>query len=279
MNLIQELRLQIMGFLKKVFGAKEVLIDPVDLRIPEEVATDKPGLTLKKAPVGQPIDIKIVGESFRAANIAAVAKAAAGKEFDIYIIPEPMNQYDKKAVAVYAANVHVGYIANPDNKQWFKWVNEAIERGELLWGIGRAVSRSGTSNSGIFGSIYMLRVGREADELIAQKLTDSALAKAIEKVISLSNDCIEPDTIAQLKSLAKKAVAVASPFAAHAKWITDNPDGQDVDAWEEIQSICVDIFEAFSEAAYATEDFDLDVVGNIESLTSSVESLQKPKEG
>ena len=40
-----------MGFLKKVFGAKEVLIDPADLRIPQEVATDKPGLTLKKAPV------------------------------------------------------------------------------------------------------------------------------------------------------------------------------------------------------------------------------------
>ena len=133
-----------MGFFKKVFGPREIVIDPADLRIPEEVATDKPGLTLKKAPVGQPIEIEIVGESFRAANIAAVAKVASGNEFDIYIIPEPMNQYDKKAVAVYAANIHVGYIAKPDNKQWFKWVNEATERGELLWGIGLAISRSVT---------------------------------------------------------------------------------------------------------------------------------------
>ena len=82
-----------------------------------------------------------------------------------------------------------------------------------------------------------------------------------------------------MKSVAKKAVAVASPFAAHAKWILENPDGQNVETWEEIQSICDDIFDAFSEAAYATEDFDLDVVGNIESLATSVESLQKPKEG
>ena len=268
-----------MGFLKKVFGSREILIDPADLRIPENVATDKPGLTLKKAPFGQPVEIEIVGESFRAANIAAVAKAAEGKEFDIYIIPEPLNQYDKKAVAVYAANIHVGYIAKPDNKQWFKWVNEATERGELLWGVGRAVSRSGTSNTGIFGSIYMPKVGREADELIAQKLTDAALAKAIEKVITLSNGCIEPDTVTQLKSVAKKAVAVASPLAAHAKWIIENPDGQNIETWEEIQSICDDIFDAFSDAAYATEDFDLDVVGNIESLASSVESLQSPKEG
>lgn len=268
-----------MSIFKKMFGSKAVVVDPADLRIPELVATDKPGLTLKKSPIGQAIEIEIVGESFRAANIAAVANAAEGKEFDIYVIPEPMNQYDKKAVAVYAANVHVGYIAKPDNKQWFKWANEATERGELLWGIGRAVSRSGTSNTGIFGSIYMPKVGREADELIAQKLTDAALAKAIEKVITLSNGCIEPDTVTQLKSVAKKAVAVASPFAAHAKWIIENPDGQNVETWEEIQSICDDIFDAFSEAAYATEDFDLDVVGNIESLATSVESLQKPKEG
>lgn len=268
-----------MGFFKKVFGTKEILIDPADLRIPDVVTTDKPGLTLRKAPVGQPIDIQIVGESFRAANIAAVAKAAAGNEFDIYIIPEPLNQYDKKAVAVYAANIHVGYIAKPDNKQWFKWVNEAIERGELLWGIGRAVSRSGTSNTGVFGSIYMPKVSREADELIAQKLTGAALAKAIEKVITLSNGCIEPETVTQLKSLAKKAVAVATPFAAHAKWVAENPEGQIVEVWEEIQSVCDDIFDAFGEAAYATEDFDLDVVGNIESLASLLEEFRKRTEG
>lgn len=125
----------------------------------------------------------------------------------------------------------------------------------------------------------MPKVGREADELIAQKLTDAALSKAIEKVITLSNSCMEPDTVAQLKSVAKKAVAVASPFAAHAKWILENLESQDVEVWEEIQSICDDIFDAFSEAAYATEDFDLDVVGNIESLASMVEALQKPKEG
>jgi hypothetical protein len=41
-----------MGLFKKVFGTRKVLIDPADLRIPDEVATDKSGLSLKKAPVG-----------------------------------------------------------------------------------------------------------------------------------------------------------------------------------------------------------------------------------
>ena len=72
---------------------------------------------------------------------------------------------------------------------------------------------------------------------------------------------------------------MASPFAAHAKWVMENPDGQNVETWEEIQSACDDIFDAFSEAAYATEDFDLDVVGNIESLASLLEVLQTPKQG
>lgn len=264
-----------MGFFKKVFGAKKVAIDPADLLLPEEIGTDMPGFTLKKAPTGQPIEIEITGESFRAANIAGVAKAAAGNEFEIYVIPEPLNQFDDKAVAVYAANVHVGYIAKPSNKQWFKWVNEAFERGELLWGVGRVISRNGTSNSGIFGSIYMPKVGREAEELIAQKLSDTAMAKAIEKTITLSNSCIEPETATQLKSVSKKAVAIASPFAAHAKWIFENPDGQNVQLWKDIQSVCEDIYEAFSDAVYATEDFDLDVVGNIESLASLVQNLKE----
>jgi hypothetical protein len=38
-------------------------------------------------------------------------------------------------------------------------------------------------------------------------------------------------------------------------------------------------FDDFAEASYATEDFDLDVVGNIESLASLLEALQKPIEG
>ena len=136
-----------MGLLKSIFGAKKVVIDPADLEIPDDIGTDKPGLTLKKAPIGQPVEIEIVGESFRAANIAAVAQAADGKQFNIYLVPEPTNQYDKNAVAVYAANVVVGYIAKPGNKQWFKWVNQALERKELLWGMGSAVSRQGTDNT------------------------------------------------------------------------------------------------------------------------------------
>ncbi|NQV97720.1 MAG: hypothetical protein HQ486_07985 [Acidimicrobiaceae bacterium] len=263
-----------MGFLKKVFGAKEIVIDPADLTLPDLIATDKLGLTLKKAQVGQPVEIDIVGESFRVANISAVAKAAEGKQFEIYLVPEPNNQYDKRAVAVYAANVHVGYIGKPANTQWFNWVNEAISRGELLWGMAKVVSAEDTANTGIFGSIYMPKVGREVEELIPQKMTDAALGKAIEKAINLSNTCNEPETITQLKSLCKKAVGVAALFVSHAKWVEENPEGQDTQKWEDVMSVCDYIFDDFSDAAYASDEMEVDAVGRIQELAELVNGMK-----
>jgi|688.fasta_scaffold75562_5 hypothetical protein len=176
-----------MGFLKKLFAAKEIIIDPADLTLPEVISTSKQGLTLRKADAGQLVDINVVGESFRPANIAAVAKAAEGKKFEIYLVAEPTNQHDKNAVAVYAANLHIGYIGKPANKQWAKWVSEALQRGELLWGTAKAITRTGADNTGIFGGIYMPKPSDDSDLIVSLKLSDLALGKAIDKVIALSN--------------------------------------------------------------------------------------------
>ena len=207
--------------------------------------------------------------------MAAVAKAAEGKFFDIYLVNEPTNQYDKNAVAVFVGNQHVGYIGKPDNKQWFKRVNEATAEKELLWGRAKAVSREGTANTGIFGSIYMPKVGKGLDDLIAQKMTDASLSKAIEKVVTLSNASADPDTVAQLRSLCKKATTVATPLAAHSKWVEENPEGQDIDKWAQVMSACEEIFSNASEAAYATDDLGIDPIGSIEELANSVLELKQ----
>ena len=73
-----------MGFLKRIFGGKEVVVDPAHLTLPEVMPTDK-GTTMRKAPGDQRVDINIVGESFRARNVQAVATAAQGNRFDIYL--------------------------------------------------------------------------------------------------------------------------------------------------------------------------------------------------
>ncbi len=107
-----------------------------------------------QAPGNQKVDIDIVGESFRAENVAAVATAAAEKWFDIYLVAEPTNQYDKDAVAVFAGGVQVGYVAKSESKKWSKRVRVAFDRNELVCGNAHAVSATGTNNIGIFGYIW-----------------------------------------------------------------------------------------------------------------------------
>lgn len=151
-----------MGIFKRLFGAKPIVVDPADLTLPEVIPTDKQGIVLKKAPGDQRVDINIVGESFRPQNVAAVAAAAQGKRFDIYLLAEPNNPYDKQAVAVVSANVILGYIAKPANKQWFARVGEAFMQGQLLWGTATIASRPGTTNMGVFGYIIPFAGGTVA---------------------------------------------------------------------------------------------------------------------
>ena len=263
-----------MGFLKKLFAAKELVVDPADLVLPEVIPTSKQDLSLRKASAGQLVDINIVGESFRPANITAVAKAAVGKRFEIYLVAEPTNQHDKNAIAVYAANLLIGYIGKPANKQWAKWVNEALQRGELLWGTAKAITRTGADNTGIFGGIYMPKPSEDSDLNVSLKLTDLALGKAIDKVVALSNSIDEPETVAQLRSLAKKAVTAARPLAAHAKWIQENPVGQDQSKWYGVLDACQEVFDEASKTVYATDEGDADVVSAIEQLVDQVELLR-----
>jgi hypothetical protein len=261
-----------MGFLKRIFGGKEVVVDPAHLTLPEVMPTDK-GTTMRKAPGDQRVDINIVGESFRARNVQAVATAAQGNRFDIYLQPDPNNPHDKKAVAVFAADVCIGYIAKPSNKQWYEWAVEAFARGELLCGSAKASSREGSSDIGIFGYINMPKVGKGLEEIIPQQLTDAALAKAVEKVITLANASVEPDTVARIRSLCKKAVTAVSPIAAHAKWITQQ--GEDNEQWAEILSVCDDIFEDALRATYITDEYEIDVVGPIEQLGELLAALKQ----
>lgn len=263
-----------MGFFKNVFGSKTIEVDPADLVLPSVIPTSQPGLALKKADCTARVEIDIVGESFRAANVAAVATAAQGQPFDIYLVAEPNNQYDKNAVAVYAANLHIGYIGKPSNKQWSKWVAEAFQRGELLWGSAKAVTKTGTSNTGIFGHIMMPAPETGADNVEPKKLADGALAKAIDKVTSLADSADDPETVAQLRSLSKKAVSAASPLYAHAKWAAETADAQDQDDWDEVLGFCEEIFSDAAETVYATDAADVDILGGLTGLAEKLETMK-----
>lgn len=263
-----------MGIFKKLLGGKSITVDPADLVLPETVATNQPGRVLKKGSGDLRVDIEIVGESFRADNIAAVSAAAQGSRFDIYLVAEPTNQYDKKAVAVYAANLHVGYIAKPVNRQWFTWVSEALDRDEFLWGSATIVNRKGTSNSGVFGYIYMPRATSGIDAIESREIALPTLKKALARAVKLSETASEPETVTQVKSLSKKAVAVAEPLVAHAKWAIDNAVDTETGKWEDILAVCDSIYSDAERVAYITDAYEIDVTGSIEELAELAGGLE-----
>ena len=50
-----------MGFLKRIFGGIEVVVDPAHLTLPEVMSTDK-GTTMRKAPGDQrPVTLSVAG--------------------------------------------------------------------------------------------------------------------------------------------------------------------------------------------------------------------------
>lgn len=263
-----------MGLLKNMFGGKKVEVDPADLVLPSLIPTKQPGLSLRKAEGTASVTIDIVGESFRAANVAAVATAAQGRSFEIYLVAEPNNQHDKNAVAVYAANVHIGYISKPSNKQWSKWVADAFQREELLWGSAKAVTNTDTSSIGVFGHIMMPMPDSGAKSIEPKKITNSALIKAMEKVITLAASADEPETVAQLRSIAKKSVSASSVVFAHAKWIVESGESPDHDDWDEVLVYCEDLFSASSESVYATDADDIDILGSLTELADKLETMK-----
>jgi hypothetical protein len=266
-----------MGFLDRILGSAKVAFNPEDLVLPDEMDTDIPGKRLKKSSYTQKVEINIVGESFRAKSIATIAQASSGSEFDIYLIPEPTNQYDKKAVAVYAANLHVGYIAKPENKEWFKWVMEALETDICLWGRAKTFQKSGTSNVGVFGHIFMPASAKSLEDIPAVKMTPVEFAKTLEKVKKLSNSIEEPESLAKMRSAAKSTSALAVPILAHAKFLLENEELSDIEssAWESIFSTCDDIISTAAESRYCTDPDDLDVTSGIYDLAAELDELIK----
>lgn len=264
-----------MGFLDKFLNSNPRGFNPEDLELPEIIQTNVPGKTLKKSDYTQAVEIEIVGESFRAKNIATISTAANGSEFDIYLIPEPTNQYDKKAVAVYAANLHIGYIAKPGNTQWFKWVKEALDENICLWGRAKTISRSGTNNIGVFGHIKMPESGKEITAIIPIKLSESELKKLLETIKKLANNIEEPETISQLRSGAKKIASEAKITAAHAKALVTELDADDplIDHWNEILEICSDLMDTARDATYAVDVDDFDITSGIYDLAGLLEEV------
>lgn len=243
------------------------MIVPEDLFLPDEVETDVPGLVLTKGPVGVKVEIEIVGESYRQDEVRAVVAVAEGRPFDLYLLPDSENPYDRNAVKVMVGNLHVGFLPRDAAKIWHKRCKDATARRELIWGEGRAVSRSGVV-WGIFGSVWMPPVSLPSDGLEPAELNVVDLKRA-QKAIQDVADGLEPDTLAQLKSLAKKAAKASTPIYAHAMWL--DLCGSLSAPWEAVMLTAESVIELVAEAEYVTNAEEVDVMSSLQDLLDALD--------
>lgn len=249
-----------MGIFSRRRREPEIL--PEDLRLPERLETDVPGLVLAKALGGQRVDIEIVGESFRQDAVQAVAKAADGSPFDLYLLPDPSNPHDRNAVRVMVGNLHVGFLPRDAAKVWKKRCQEAMERRELIWGEGRAASRTGEM-WGIFGFVWMPAVPNPAADVEPKQLSSAGIERAqvdLEKLIEGG----DPETLSQLKSLIKKATKATIPVYSHTLWLASNSGL--TQEWEDIQGLCEDIFGLVAGAECTGDPNAIDVTSMLKDL-------------
>lgn len=258
-----------MGIFSRKSRRPEIL--PEDLRLPETLETDVPGVVLQKAAGGQRVDIEIVGESFRQDAVRAVAQAAEGSDFDLYLLPDPNNPHDRNAVRVMVGNLHVGFLPRDAAKVWQRRCQEAINRGELIWGEGRAVSRTGEM-WGIFGFVWMPSVANPSAEAKPKELDWAKIQKA-QDVLGPLIDGGDPETLSQLKSLVKKASKAVMPLYGHTLWLEEQDSLSQ--EWEDIQGLAQDVFELVSEAEYADDPDDFDVTSVLEDIVSLLQDVMK----
>lgn len=242
---------------------------PDDLRLPEHLETDVPGVVLRKPLGGQRVEIEIVGESFRQDSVRAVAHVADGSDFDLYLLPDPNNPHDRNAVRVMVGNLHVGFLPRDAAKVWKKRCQEAMQRGELIWGEGRAASRTGEM-WGIFGFVWMPTVANPSADARPRELDAAGIQKA-QDVLQPLIDGGDPETLAQLKSLVKKAWKAVMPLYTHTLWLADH-DGLS-EEWEEVQGLAQDVFEIVSEAEYADDPDDFDVTSILEDIVALLQDV------
>jgi hypothetical protein len=112
----------------------------------------------------------------------------------------------------------------------------------------------------------MPRVTSGIDAVEPREIALPALKKALVRAVKLSETASEPDTVTQAKSLSKKAVAVAEPLVAHAKWAIENAAETDTSKWEDIVAVCDSIYSDAEQVLYITDAHEIDVMGSIEEL-------------
>jgi hypothetical protein len=249
-------------------------LDPDRVPLPESVSTDT-GATVSFAAEDGLVrrELSIVGESYYQPQVMALAKTVGRDPFPIFLVPEPTNQYDKKAVAVYAGGAIVGHLPNEEGAAIQKMlITEIQQKGRAFHGEGRATN---------IGAIYGISAYAFLPDLLGidnvkpKQMTDAQVGKATVSIAAMAHEY--PETIAQIRSVGKRAAKIGAALAGHAVWIEGlQPDDKahiDADVWADI-ALAVENQHEFALDAYYTIDAD-DAMSAFDEIDYVIRELAK----
>lgn len=202
---------------------------------------------------GQLVHIKIVGEKSYQKHINQIVEVVGKNDFPIYLKPEPDNSHDKNAVAVMSNIDCIGYIPSEEAKAWQKRSIAALKEKKIFIGTARAVSRDG-SVYGIYGSIIRPNeIAIDTETIKPKQMTEEQIAKALIALQTLASEY--PETAAQVKAQAKKAVKQVSILLGHVVQL----DANMVTYSEQLRSTCEEFILQSESFADSEDDMENEI--------------------
>lgn len=243
--------------------------DASGLVLPDAIATDVPGLTLRKGPTGHRVPLDIVVGPQHQWQIQAIAEVVDTEPFDIYLVPEDDSHFGTHAVAVMAANLPIGYVAPAASPVVREWHADALERGELLWG---AAWLPPGDDEVVRISGYLWRAARPDPTLGIRPLpldthTIERAAQAIARIAASPR----PATVTSARQMATQLLTPSLTVLAHVRWLASR--GPVPSEWMAVEAALQQVFSDARTATYLTDLQTIDLNATARLLADELDAL------
>lgn len=244
--------------------------DASGLVLPDVIATDVPGLTLRKGPTGHRVPLEIVVGPQHQWQIEAIAEVVDTEPFDIYLVPEDDSHFGAQAVVVMAANLPIGYVAPAASAVVRGWHAEALERGELLWG---AAWLPPGDDEVLRISGYVWMAARPDPTLDIRPLpldvrTIERAAQAIARIAASPR----PATVTAARQMATQMLTPSLTVLAHVRWLASQ--GPVPPEWMAVEAALQQVFIDARTATYLTDLQAIDLNATAHLLADTLDALR-----
>jgi hypothetical protein len=196
-------------------------------------------------------------------NVQKLFNSVAGNDIPVRLKFDP---FSKDSVSVFSQIGNVCELRNDYAKPWIKRISKAAEDKKFYVGLMR-LQKAQNSERVYVSSLYLDRPYEIAIEV--ESITSKSLsAEQIEKLMSTLSDLIElyPETNAQVRSQAKKAVKAVAVLYGHALGLDESTNKYK----EALKDLCSEFIYECEDCADSEDDIGSEIEYFIESWNECV---------